>query len=160
MNGIEKAINNRFEKENDVTEIMSKFTVANIDDRQNTQIYTGYGEYTFIWEKTYVKSPGRSMDGSMGNLATQTTFVTPHMTATFDIMPINDYRRIVKQALSANEFVVTCYDTINDVETTNRMYFGTLQSPKYLTRTDDDGTVTLIGVRDYTVELIGTNNKL
>ena len=157
MNGIEEAINNRSEN---VATNMGQFTVAYVGDDPQPQTYVGLSDYTFIWEKSYVKSPNRSMSGAMGNLDTYATFVTPHMTATFDMMTISDYRKLVKQALSANEFVVTCFDTIYNTEITHRMYFGTLSSPKYVTRTEDDGTVTLIGVRDYTVELIGTNNEL
>ena len=152
MNGIEEAINNRSEN---VATNMGQFTV---DD----EIYTGYSDYTFIWEKTFVKSPNRSMSGAMGPLDGATglpTFETPHMTATFEQMPINDYRRLVKQALSKNEFTVTCFDPIYNVETTNKMYFGTLTSPKFITRADGIGVITLIGVSNYTVELIGTNNE-
>ena len=151
MNGIEEAINNRSEN---VATNMGQFTV---DD----QVYKGVDEYTFIWEKTYVKSPSRTISGAMGPLDGATglaTFVTPHMTATYSQMPINDYRRLVKQALSKNEFTVKCFDPIYNVETTNKMYFGTLQSPKFITRAEGDGTVTLIAVQNYTVELIGTNN--
>lgn len=151
MNSIEEAVNNRSEN---VATQMAQFQV---DD----QTYTDYGDYTFIWEKTYVKSPSRTQSGAMGPLDGVTgkpTFVTPHMTATYEIMPIADYRRLVKQALSKNEFTVICFDTIYNQQTTNKMYFATLTSPKYITRKEDDGTVTLVGVQNYTVELIGTNN--
>lgn len=148
MNGIEEAINNRSQN------VATKMAQFQVDD----QVYTGVDNYTFIWEKTYVKSPSRSMSGAIGNLENLPTFVTPHMTATYSQMPINDYRRLVKQALSKNEFTVKCFDPIYNVETTNKMYFGTLQSPKFVTRAESDGTVTLISVLDYTVDLIGTNN--
>lgn len=122
--------------------------------------YSGYSDYTFIWEKSYIKSPSRTQDGSMGNLQTLSTFVTPHMTATYNLMSIDSYRSIMKQYLSKNEFEVTCYDPVNNELTTNKMYFATPNTPKfyYLAREDGSG-VDLIGVENYTVELIGTNNK-
>lgn len=121
--------------------------------------YTNYTDYTFTWEKTYVKQLERSSTGAIGNLETYDTFITPHMKATYDIMTINDYRSIMKQFLSKNQFTVTCYDPINDELTTNIMYFATPSTPKYIYRTENDKKVKIIGVQNYEVELIGTNNE-
>lgn len=122
--------------------------------------YKGYGDYTFTWEKTYVKQPERSSNGSIGNLDTYATFITPHLTVTYSVMTIDDYRSIMKQYLSKNQFTVTCYDPINDTMITNEMYFATPSSPKYYYRTEENKNVEIVGVRDYTVELIGTNNTI
>lgn len=152
-NGIEQLINN---KSNYIADAMQKFSVDDIT-------YSNYSEYTFAWEKSYVKSPTRSGDGAMGNLDTYSTFVTPHMTAKYTLISIDDYRSIMKQYLEKNEFTVTCYDPIYDKETTNIMYFATPSTPTfwYVDSTDADGnaTVSLVGVRDFTVELIGTNRE-
>lgn len=129
--------------------------------------YSGYGDYVFVWEKTYVKSPERSKDGSMGNLDTYATFVTPRMKAIYPIMPISVYRTMMKQYLNKNadgefenknKFTVKCYDTVYDEEITMEMYFATPAEPKYVYRVEEDKKVSIIGVENYTIELIGTNN--
>lgn len=155
MNDIEQIINN---KENYIAKGMEKFIVDDIT-------YTSYSEYSFIWEKTYVENPERADNGAMGDLnAENATFVTPRMVVTYNLMSIDDYRSIMKQLLSKNEFVVTCYDPINDKMTTNKMYFATASMPDfyYVDETDSDGNkvVSLVGVRDYKIELIGTNNPI
>lgn len=132
---------------------MDKYTVDGVT-------YKGYSDYVFMWEKSFVKSPERSQDGSMGNLNDlYATFVTPHLTVTYSLMSIDDYRSIQKQLLEKNEFTVSCYDPVYNRKTTNKMYFATPSAPKfyYLAREDGSG-VDLIGVSNYTVELIGTNN--
>lgn len=120
--------------------------------------YTGYGDYTFTWEKTFVKQPERSSNGSMGNLDTYSTFKTPRMKVTYSFMPISSFRSMMKQYLDKNEFTVTCYDTIYEKPTTNKMYFATMSEPKYYYRVEDNKQVELLGVENYTVELVGTNN--
>lgn len=148
MTDLENIIN---DSSNYVADGIGSYTVDGIT-------YKDYGDYTFTWEKTYVKQLERSSNGSMGNLETYATFITPRMTATYDLMTINDYRSIMKQYLSKNQFTVTCYDPINNKMTTNTMYFATPSSPKYYYRTEGDKKVEIIGVQNYTVELIGTNN--
>lgn len=126
--------------------------------------FSGYKAFTFLWEKSYVKEPTRSSNGVIGNLNSYATFVTPHLKIDFALMPIEDYRKLYKLLLSKNEFRVTCYDVINNNRTTNKMYFATDQFPTLymVARQLANGTdfIELSGVRDYTVELIGTNNEL
>lgn len=148
FNKVENTIN---ERENYVAEGIDSYIIDGVT-------YKGYGDYSFTWEKTYVKSPERSGNGSMGNLETYSTFITPHLTVTYDKIAIDDYRSIMKQYLSKNQFTVTCYDPINDRMTTNTMYFATQNSPKYHYRTESNKNVEILGVLNYTVELIGTNN--
>lgn len=129
---------------------------------------TNYGAYSFIWEKTYVKSPERSSDGSLGNLNSYATFLTPHLILDFSIMSIADYRAIMKLHYERNEFTVECYDPIYEKKITAKMYFATEEMAKLYTiaqnRLKTDGTweewVDLVGVSEYKVELIGTNNDL
>ena len=129
--------------------------------------FTNYGDFQFAWEKSYVKSPERSADGSIGNLNSYATFVTPHLIINFGIMSIDDYRRIMRLDLEANEFVVECYDPIYNNKFKGKMYFGTPQMAKLLKlakiRFNGDAWeefVELVGVQEYTVELIGTNADL
>lgn len=122
--------------------------------------FTGYGDkYMFTWEKTYPKSLERASDGSIGNMDTYATFRTPRLKVTYPIMAITDFREMMKQYLDKNEYSVTCYDNIYDKITTNQMYYATPAEPEYYYRTAEDGKVECLGVINYTVELIGTNNK-
>lgn len=129
--------------------------------------FSGYKSFTFLWEKSYVKEPTRSGSGVIGNLNSYATFVTPHLKIDFSVMPIEDYRKLYKLLLSKNEFQVTCYDVINNNRTTNKMYFATDQFPtlyavaREIQLNGENKTfIELNGVRDYTVELIGTNNEI
>lgn len=148
MTELEEILNNRAQY---VADGMGEYTI-------NDKTYTGYSDYTFVWEKSYVKSPARSSNGSIGNLNSYSTFVTPRMTATYSLMTIDDYRSIMQQYLDKNEFTVTCYDPVHNLLTTNKMYFSTPNAPKFYFLANDNGGVDLIGVENFTVELIGTNN--
>lgn len=129
--------------------------------------FTNYGDFQFVWEKSYVKSPERSADGSIGNLNSYPTFVTPHLIINFSIMSIDDYRKIMRMDLEQNEFVVECYDPIYNKPFKGKMYFGTPQMAKLfkiakvrLNGDEWEEFVELVGAQEYTVELIGTNNDL
>lgn len=130
--------------------------------------FRNYGAYSFIWEKTFVKSPERSGNGSIGNLDSYATFITPHLILDFSIMSIDDYRKIMLLHYGANEFIVECYDPIYNRKIKVKMYFGTEEMAKLFTiaqnRLLPDGQweewVDLVGVTEYKVELIGTNNDL
>lgn len=149
MNDIEEILN---DKENYVANGMAEYWVDN-------ERYTNYTDYTFMWELSYNKSPERSQSGATGNLDTNySTFLTAHMTVTYSLMSIDDYRRIMKQFYTKRQFNVKCYDPVYDTIITKQMYFATPSTPKFRTVTNDDGTVSILGVDNYTVELIGTNN--
>lgn len=130
--------------------------------------FGNYGQYQFIWEKTFVKSPERSSSGSIGNLNSYATFLTPHLTINFAVMSIDDYRRIMKLHYERNEFTVECFDIIYNRPIKVKMYLGTEEMAKLFTinkkRLGDNNEwldwIELVGVQDYTVELIGTNNDL
>lgn len=130
--------------------------------------FTNYGAYQFIWEKTYVKSPERSSGGSLDNLNSLATFLTPHLILNFSIMSIDDYRQIMRLHYESNEYTVECYDPIYNQKIKVKMYFATEEAAKLFTiaqhRLLPNGEweewVDLVGVTDYTVELIGTNNDL
>lgn len=149
MTDFEELLNNR---EAYIAEGIGSFTVDDV-------VYKDYSDYVFVWEKTYVKQPERSQNGSMGNLDTYATFITPRMKVVFKPMPIDVYRTFIKQYLEKNEFTVTCYDTVNDEMITKKMYFATPAEPTYIYRYDDEKKVAIVAVDNYTVELIGTNNE-
>ena len=123
--------------------------------------FTDYSAFSFLMEKSYVKSPTRSADGSIPDLDTYAWFLTPHLKIDFSLMSIDSYRAIMTLLRSKNEFIVTCYDVVEDKDVTHNMYFATEQMPKLWTiakaLNGGDPWVELLGVSDYTVELIGTN---
>lgn len=126
-------------------------------------VFTDYSAFSFIWEKSYVKSPVRSADGTIGNLNSYATFVTPHLTIDFGLLSIDSYRKLMRLLYEKNEFTVTCYDIVYNKTTTNKMYFATEEMPKLwtLARAIDGGTdIQLLGIIDYKLELIGTNSSL
>lgn len=130
--------------------------------------FRNYGAYSFIWEKTFVKSPERSANGSLGNLNSYATFLTPHLILDFSIMSIDDYRKIMLLHYGANEYTVECYDPIYNRKIKVKMYFGTEEMAKLFTIAQNrllpngqwEEWVDLVGVTEYKVELIGTNNDL
>ena len=125
----------------------------------------GYKAFAFIWENFYVKSPTRSADGSIGNLNSYATFITPHLKIDFSLLFIDDYRKIMQLLYSKNEHTVQCYDIVNDRVTVNNMYFTTESMPVIYSvarqmQGQEEPCIELLGVKDYTVELVGTNTKL
>lgn len=149
----------------DWQEIHDNYKATDIDKvKIDGDTFTNYGDFQFIWEKSYVKSPSRSASGAIDNLDSYATFVTPHLILNFSIMSIDDYRAIMQKIMSKNEFTVECYDPIFNDYITAKMYFGTPQMAKLYTiaKTRFNGDkweefVELVGVEGYTVELIGTN---
>lgn len=115
----------------------------------------GYFEYSFFEEKTYVKSPERSADGTIGNLNSYASFLTPRLVIKYNYMHISDYRKLMLLLYSKNEFVVQCYDIVRDKRVTHKMYFATPEMPSIHQR-----YMEVLGVKDYTIELIGTNVDL
>lgn len=125
--------------------------------------FTDYKAFSFVWEKSYVKSPTRSGDGTIGNLNSYSTFVTPHLKIDFSLLSIDSYRRLMNLIYSKNEFTVTCYDIVNNRRTANKMYFATEEMPKLWAiarELNGEQWVEVLGVQDYTVEMIGTNADL
>ena len=124
-----------------------------------------YKAYRFIWEKTYVQSPERSTGGSLGALNSSATYLVGHLYLDFSLMSIEEYRLIMDLHYSKNEFIVECRDIINKKPIKIKMYFATEEVAKLFTLANtlfggDENNVMLLGVQDYTVELIGTNNDL
>lgn len=147
----------------------SEYKAINIGDVViNNRTFTNYGNYSFIWEKSYVKSPERSGNGSIGNLNSYATFLTGHLKIDYSVMSIDDYRALMKMIYERNEFVVECYDVVWNKTIKLKMYFSTEEMPKLYTISHKRQTseeeweewVDLVGVQGYTVEMIGTNNNL
>lgn len=114
----------------------------------------GYFEYSYIDEKSYVTEPQRSANGTMDNLNSYATFLTPHLMVKYNYMHIGDYRKLMQLLNSKNEFVVECYDIVLDKRVKHKMYHATPQMPTIHQR-----NLEVLGIKDYTIELIGTNNE-
>lgn len=149
MNEIEDIIRN---KEDYVANGLTEFW---LDDQK----YTGCSDYTFIWELSYNKSPDRSQGGATGDLDTNyPTFFTPHATITYSLMSIDDYRRFKQQFNKKRQFMAKFYDVEYDRVITEQMYVATPKEPKLRFITNEDNTVSVIGVDNYVIELTGTDN--
>lgn len=127
--------------------------------------YTGFSKVTFYWHKTAVEQPDRADNGAMGNVNEEiATFKTPHIKVVYDIMTIDTYRSLMNQYLDKMEYVVKCYDPVYNKVSEHKLYISAEQEPDYYIQnwTDSEGNpqASLIGVKNYTFELIGTNNPL
>lgn len=149
FNSIEKIIN---ESSNYIAKGIDKYIVDGVT-------FSGYSEYMFTWKKTYAKPLERASNGNLGNLNTYATFKTPILRVTYPLMTINDFRAMMDQHLNKNEYSVTCYDNIYNKLTTNIMYYADPADPQYWYNTKEDGEVEVLGVKNYTVELIGVNHS-
>ena len=116
-------------------------------------IIQGYFEYSFLSEKSYFEQPERSLNGSMENINTYATFLTPRLIIKYNMMNIEDYRKLMMLLQSKNEFSVTCYDPVLDKRVTHLMYAAPTAMPiiyqQYLMA---------MGIQEFSLELIGTNN--
>lgn len=128
--------------------------------------FGGYKTFSSFWEKTYVKQPERSASGVIDNLNSYATFVTFHLKVDFAMMSIDDYRRLYNLMLDRNEFTVTAYNVLdNSTPHTCKMYFAPDQMPKLYAvarklQGQGDKYIEVLGVQDYTIELIGTNASM
>lgn len=132
-------------------------------------IYRNYSQFYFGWDKNYVTEPIRNERLAIENLNAYATGRVGHLFMDFKLMSIDDFRSIIKQDLEQNEFVVECYDTVYDTRRVLKMYLAT-QEERHKLRTianrrlKNDGSweewVDLVGVEEYTLELIGTNAGL
>lgn len=139
--------------------------IISYPDGTNSITLKGYEAYSFFWEKTYVKSPERAMDGAISNLDGTSTFISGHLKINFALMPIDDYRAFMKLIYKKNEFKVNCYDIVYDKRVDINMYFATQEMPKLWNivskiqggSSEWENYVDLVGIEGCTVELIGTN---
>ena len=137
-------------------ELQEKYRETQLDRIEiDGEVINGYFEYSFLEEKSYVSQPVRSDDGVIYDLDDYQTFLTPRIIIRYNMMNIEDYRRLMKKIKSKkNAFNVTCYDVVEDKRVTHEMYFATPQMPiiyqQYLIA---------LGIKEYVIELIGTNRR-
>ena len=115
----------------------------------------GYGTYSFYIQKTYAKEPTRSSSGSIDNLDSYSTFLTPTVKIKFNALSLEQYQKIIKIIHSKNEHLVKCYDIVYDTIREFNAYFAPDDYPELFVYDFE-----LIGVLNYEIELIGTNTSL
>lgn len=115
----------------------------------------GYGTYSFYIQKTYAKEPSRSTAGTIDNLDSYSTFLTPTVKIKFNAMSIEQYRKVIKLMHEKNEHLVKCYDVVYDTIRTFNAYFAPDDYPELFVLDFE-----LISVLNYEIELIGTNTSL
>lgn len=126
-------------------------------------VIRGYSAFSFVRKLTYIDSPVRSLDGTIGNLDSYPVFTTPQLQIDFSLLSIDSYRDIMNLIYTRREHLVECYDVVRDTRVVERMYFEPEEMPKLYTITRQlqgsvDNVIELIGIQDYTVTMIGTNN--
>ena len=123
---------------------------------------TGYSAFSFVRKLTYVKSPTRSGDGTIGNLNSYPVFTTPQLQIDFSLLGIDMYRKIMNLIYARREHLVQCYDIVRDEQVTERMYFEPEELPKLVAiarqlQNEAYSRVEILGVQDYVVTMVGTN---
>lgn len=116
---------------------------------------TGYFTYTFVKAKTLNKSPVRSKGGQIKNINHYSFFVTPRVQIMFNYLSLDAYQTIMRLIQSKNEFTVRLFDVEKGEMVTHKMYFSTEDYPELVL-----GYNKLRGIKNYTLELQGTNNDL
>ena len=155
-------------KPNDFEALEKEYRAVDIDKvKIDGNTFTNYGAYSFIWEKTYIKSPSRAGDGSIRDLNAHATFLTGHLIIDFSIISIDDYRALMQLHYAKNEFTVECYDPIYNKKIVLNMYFATEEMAKLhiinrriWNNAEWEDWLVLAGVRDYQLEMISTNSDL
>lgn len=135
------------------------------DDFTNYDKFSGYGAYSFVWQKTLKESPSRMDDGGLPQLRHIPSFITGHLKIDFDLLSIDDYRRMMKLLYDNKEhsFKVKTYDIVYDRMVIIEMYFQPEDLPTIYSISENlqqggENIVDLIGVRSHKVEMVGTGN--
>lgn len=137
-------------------EYQSNYYTTQIDRIEiDGEVIQGYFDYSFIEEKSYFTQPVRTQDGSIRDIDSYTTFLTPRLIIRYNMMNIDDYRRLMKLLKSSNSFNVEFYDIVEDKRVIHEMYAAPMQMPQIYQR-----YLQVLGIREASVELIGTNNPL
>lgn len=113
---------------------------------------TGYAEYSYIREKSYKTQPVRTQDGKIQEIEQYATFFTPRLVIKYNMMGIEDYRRLMRLLKRRNGFIVKCYDVEEDVIVREEMYVATPSMPRIYQQ-----YLMALGIQEYSIELIGTN---
>lgn len=136
-----------------------------VDNFNDNDKFSGYGTYSFVWQKTLRESPSRMENGGLPQLRNIPSFITGHLKIDFNLLSIDDYRRIMRLLYDNKEhsFKVKAYDIVYDRMVILEMYFQPEDLPTIYAISENlqqggENIVDLIGVRSHTVEMVGTGN--
>ena len=114
---------------------------------------TGYAEYSYLEEKSYVTQPVRTIEGKIEDLDEYATFLTPRLIIKYNMMGIDDYRMLMKALKTKNSFFVELYDVVENKIVIKEMYAAPTSMPiiyqQYLIA---------YGIQEFAIEFIGTNS--
>ena len=131
--------------------------------RLDNEVYRGYKGYSFFYELTLVKQPERSQGGVI-DLSSSAYFITPHLRIDFSLISYNDFMRLRQQQLSKLTFNLTCWDTdFNRLIEGEEVYFHPDTLPNFAMmarRLNGEKWTEILGAKDYTIELVGTNKMV
>lgn len=137
------------------------------DDFTDDDKFTNYGTYSFVWQKTLKESPERTDSGALPQLWNLAYYITGNLKIDFDVMSIDDYRRIMKLIYTGNNcYKVKTYDIVFDRMIIIEMYFQPEDLPTIFTMAErlhgvgasSEEWTNLIAVQSYTTQMVGTGN--
>lgn len=144
----------------------SKFKGDIADDFTDNDKFSNYGAYSFVWQKTLKESPSRMDNGGLPQLRNIPSFITGNLKINFDLISIDDYRRLMKLIYNVKEhcYKVKAYDIVYDRMIIIEMYIQPEEMPTIYAISDglqqgnNDDIIDLIGVRSHVIQLVGTGN--
>lgn len=144
----------------------SKFKGDVSDDFTDNDRFSNYGTYSFVWQKTLKESPSRMDDGGLPQLRNIPSFITGNLKINFDLISIDDYRRLMKLIYNVKEhcYKVKTYDIVYDRMVVIEMYIQPEEMPTIYAISDglqqgnNEDIIDLIGVRSHVIQLVGTGN--
>lgn len=113
---------------------------------------TGYAEYSYLEEKSYVTQPVRTIEGKIEDLDEYATFLTPRLIIKYNMMGIDDYRMLMKALKTKNSFFVRLYDVVEDKIVIKKMYAAPTSMPVIYQQ-----YLIAYGIQEFSIELIGTD---
>lgn len=131
--------------------------IKDVDDSGNDAwlAIRGFYEYSYVEEKSYAETPTRTSGGNIVSLDSQPTFLTPRLVIKYRYMHIEEYRALRKVLKKRNEFLIKCYDPVEDALVEHKMYEAPPPMP-----TSHIRRLQYMGVIDYTIEFIGTESEV
>lgn len=144
----------------------SKFKGDISDDFTDNDKFSNYGTYSFVWQKTLKESPSRMDNGGLPQLRNIPSFITGNLKINFDLISIDDYRRLMKLIYNVKEhcYKVKTYDIVYDRMVIIEMYIQPEEMPTIYAISDglqqgnNEDIIDLIGIRSHVIQLVGTGN--
>ena len=120
----------------------------------NGTTFTGYSFFDVINSTTYVTSPERTNTGSMPGISNIETFVVTTIEITYNLMAYDKYKTFIASTIPV-EFAVTYYDPDIEEEKTGMFYVAPRTKKEIMWKNR-----AIEGIKNFTIELISTNNEV